>query len=139
MFEIFRLFFAVAVLFLSVLAVNLGFETMDQTQLARANVLFDRLGDKNSFAVVVNGGYFSLEQVSSDMRYQMYYARKRFNTVEEFVEYFASKPSIDGKAPQLVKRTTSELSDFSTMLVSMLDNIDRTTVPDYSAYSKKYF
>ncbi len=139
MFEIFRLFIAVAVLFLFVLAVNLGFETMNQTQLARANVLFDRLGDKNSFAVVVNGGHLSLEEVSSDMRYQMYYARKRFNTVEAFVEYFASKPSIDGKTPQLLKRTTSELSDFSTMLVLMLDEIDRTTEPDYKAFTNKYF
>ena len=139
MFEIFRLFFAVAVLFLFVLAVNLGFETMNSTQLARADVLFERLGDKNNFTVVMNGGYFSLEQVSSDMRYQMYYARKRFNTVEEFVEYFVAKPSIDGKTPQLMKRTTSELSDFSKMLVLMLDDIDRTTVPDYSADITKYF
>ena len=139
MVEIFRLFFAVAVLFFFVLAVNLGFETMDQAQLARADVLFERLGDKNNFSVVVNGGHFSLEQVSVDMRYQMYYARKRFNTVEDFVEDFAAKPSIDGKAPQLMKRTTSELSDFSKMLVLMLDDIDRTTEPDYKAYTTKYF
>ncbi len=139
MFEILRLFFAVAVMFLFVLAVNLGFETMNQTQLARADVLFERLGDKNNFTVVVNGGYFSLEQVSSDMRYQMYYARKRFNTVEEFVEDFASKPALDGKTPQLMKRTTSELSDLSTMLVSILSDIDRTTEPDYSAKIIKYF
>jgi len=139
MIEFLRLVLAITVLSLTVLSVNIGFATMDLDQLARADALFRRLEKKPGFSIIRNGGIYTLGETAMYMRYRLYYARNRFGTVEEFIIQDALKPSIDGTFPQLLNKATFKKEKLAPVLVEMLADIDKTTIPAYSISSKKLF
>lgn len=109
------------ILFLLLVSTPASYAAMNDDELARAEALFKNIENSDSLIFIRNGTEYNSQKAADHLRLKLGKAKKKLDTLEEFIEKAGSTSSISGK-PYLIKdKSTGEITPARQYLLDQID------------------